>query len=508
MASIYDKHIFRQLEDVLKKCDNLSQEIKDIKKEHKEEIKDLKAQHSKAIHNLKEEHKKEIKTLNSKINKLEDENKLLKEDNTRMKSILNKNSTNSSIPPSKDEKSKKKKTNLREKTNKKSGGQKGHKGATFTKKDVEELLNKENVEKETILHGDCKSKNSIIKYEIDIKTVVTVKEHIFYYNKRKDLKIPKEFISDVHYGEKFKTLCDIMVVEEVISLERIKQFIEILTNGVLSISEGSIVNWLKEKSKQCKQTIKGLKIRIKNSEIMYTDLTETIVNAKKAYVRNYSTDKLTVYIPSKDKKIHRVKRQWLLQGYTGYIVQDHDTSLYNFGIKNKHVECNVHLRRYLKNNTELTQHNWSLMMDKLLIEIKSQKEKYLEEDKYKFSEQELEDYLKRYDKILEIGYKENTESNSKYLKQEELAIINRLKKYKENHLLYAKDFKVPFDNNLSERDLRAIKTKKKVSGGHRNYRGLKVYCDIRSIISTCKKQGINYFTELVNIGKGNPVTIF
>ena len=39
MASNYDKHIFRQLEDVLKKCDNLSQEIKDIKKEHKEEIK-------------------------------------------------------------------------------------------------------------------------------------------------------------------------------------------------------------------------------------------------------------------------------------------------------------------------------------------------------------------------------------------------------------------------------------------------------------------------------------
>lgn len=51
MASNYDKHIFRQLEDVLKKCDNLSQEIKDIKKEHKEEIKkqegkkDIKEQH-------------------------------------------------------------------------------------------------------------------------------------------------------------------------------------------------------------------------------------------------------------------------------------------------------------------------------------------------------------------------------------------------------------------------------------------------------------------------------
>lgn len=508
MATVYDKHIFKQLEDVLKKCDNLSQEIKDMKKQHQIEIYEINQKHKKQIDKLKEEHKKEIDALNLKIDKLENENKILREDNIRMKSIINKDSTNSSIPPSKDEKVKKKKTNLREKTNKKSGGQKGHKGVTFTKKDVEELLKKENVEKEIITHGDCNSKNHITKYEIDIKTIVTVKEHIFYYNKRKELRIPKEFVSNVHYGEKFKTLCNIMVVEEVISLERIKQFVEILTNGLLNVSEGSIVNWLKEKSRQCKKTLKEIKIRIKNSELMYTDLTETLVNAKKSYVRNYSTDKLTIYIPSKDKKIHRVKRQWMLLGYTGYIVQDHDTSLYNLGLKNKHIECNVHLRRYLKNNTELTHHKWSIMMDKLLLEIKAQKEKYIEDRKEKFTEREIEEYIKRYDDILEIGYQENKESNSKYLKQEELAIINRLKKYKENHLLYIKDFKVPFDNNLSERDLRPIKTKKKVSGGHRSYGGLKVYCDIRSIISICKKQGINYFTELVNIGKGNPVTIF
>ena len=55
------------------------------------------------------------------------------------------------------------------------------------------------------------------------------------------------------------------------------------------------------------------------------------------------------------------------------------------------------------------------------------------------------------------------------------------------------DFKVSFDNNLSEKNLRPIKTKKKVSGCHRSYRGLKDYCNIRSIINTCKKQGINYF---------------
>lgn len=424
-----------------------------------------------------------------------------------MKAVLNKDSTNSSIPPSKDENSKKKKVNLREKTNKKSGGQKGHQGVTFTKKDVEELLKKDNVRKETITHGNKKNKYCVTKYEIDTQTVVVVKEHKFYFKDKKTFKLPKEYISDVHYGENFKTLCNIMIVEEVISLERIREFVEILTGGVLRISEGSLVNWIKQKSKQCKDAIKKLKIELKNSEILHTDLTETKLNSKKAYVRNYSTNKVTIYIPSKDKKIHRIKRQWILNGYTGYIAHDHDTALYNFGLKEKHVECNVHLRRYLKSNTELTKHEWSKEMDKLLLEIKNKKEEYIENGIKNFSKEEVKEYSHKYDEILNLGYEENKTSNSKYLKKEEKAILNRLKKYKNSHLQYAYNFKLPFDNNLSERDLRPIKTKKKVSGCYRSYQGLKDYCNIRSIISTCKKQGIDYFKELVNIGKGNPITI-
>ena len=495
----YNNQMFKQLQEVMKKCDGLSQEIKNIKEEHKKEIFELEVKHAKEINKLNVK----IENLEIEKEKLKEENKILKNDNDRMKSILNKDSSNSSIPPSKDEKQKKKKVNLRQKSNKKTGGQKGHKGVTFTKQDVEELMKKENVKKETIEHGNPRGKYCITKYEIDTKTIVIVKEHKFYFNKRKEIKIPKEFVSDVHYGENFKTLCDIMIVEEVISLERIKEFVEILTGGLLKISEGSLVNWLKEKSNQCKSIIKKMKVKLKNTEILQTDLTETKVNNKKGYVRNYSNDKITVYVPSKDKKIHRVKRQWILDGYTGYIVQDHDTAIYNFGIKEKHVECNVHLRRYLKNNTELTKHKWSQEMDKLLLEIKRNKEEYLEIGINRFSEQELENYSKRYDEIIKEGLEENKESNSTYLGKEEKALLNRLKKYKTNHLIFAYNFKVPFDNNLSERDLRPIKTKKKVSGCHRSYRGLKNYCIIRSIISTCKKQGIDYFQELVNIEKGN-----
>ncbi len=101
-----------------------------------------------------------------------------------------------------------------------------------------------------------------------------------------------------------------------------------------------------------------------------------------------------------------------------------------------------------------------------------------------------------YDEIIENGIKQNKKTPSKYLKNKEKAVLSRLKKYKQNYLSYLKDFDLPFDDNLSERDLRATKLKKKVSGCHRSYEGLKDHSNIRTIISTCIKQGKSYFEFL------------
>ena len=85
--------------------------------------------------------------------------------------------------------------------------------------------------------------------------------------------------------------------------------------------------------------------------------------------------------------------------------------------------------------------------------------------------------------------------------------MNRLEKYKINYLNYIYDFELPFDDNLSERDLRPIKIKKKISGCHRSFEGLKDYCNIRTIISTCIKQGISYFEFFKNILSNKLISI-
>jgi len=106
MGGHYEKDIFRQLQEVLERCDKLENKLDETKVKER-------AKTSIQINRLKAEHKAEVKELNERIGSLEKENEglkkenqLLKDDNERMKRILNNDSTNSSLPPSTDQKGK------------------------------------------------------------------------------------------------------------------------------------------------------------------------------------------------------------------------------------------------------------------------------------------------------------------------------------------------------------------------------------------------------------------
>ena len=476
----YNNQVFKQLQEVMKKCDDLSQEFNAQKKDYE-----------------------------SRIEKLENENRELKEKNEkltnevdRLKKQINNNSNNSSKPPSSD--IKKNTPNNREKTTKKAGGQKGHKAHFLSKKGVEEKISNKEFEHE-IIHVGKVSKEYTSKYILDTKISIVAKEYRFYPNKEGKIIIPKEYKTDVQYGTNLKTICAVLNTEGIVALDRLSDFVSCISHERIKISKGSIVNFMKELDNKSQYIIKNIENKILNSELLNTDATTARCENRNICVRTYSTKKLTLLVPTYGKGKKHIEETNILNRYTGNLVHDHETVMYNYG--NKHIECNVHVSRYLKGCYENTQNKWALKMRSFLCSLNEYRKKLKLKEIFKLEKGQLEIYSNRYDEILKEGYIENKKVKSKYLRQEEQRLLNRLKKYKENHLMFLYDFNMPFDNNLSERDLMHVKIKQKVSGHFNSMKGIKIYLNIKSIIGTLKKQGRNFYKEIFNIYENIPVEI-
>ncbi|MBK1725048.1 IS66 family transposase, partial [Thiocystis violacea] len=85
-------------------------------------------------------------------------------------------------------------------------------------------------------------------------------------------------------------------------------------------------------------------------------------------------------------------------------------------------------------------------------------------------------------------------------------LIERLRTHRDEVLRFVTDLRVPFDNNLAERDLRMpkLKLKQKVSGGFRSTEGAEAFATVRSYLSTMRKQSVDIYQALVLTFQGQP----
>ena len=83
-------------------------------------------------------------------------------------------------------------------------------------------------------------------------------------------------------------------------------------------------------------------------------------------------------------------------------------------------------------------------------------------------------------------------------------LLDRLHKHKAGVLAFMYDFRIPFDNNLVERDVRMIKVQQKISGCLRTEDRAHIFCALRSYISTARKHGLNAIDAIYNAFLGQP----
>lgn len=501
LASNYQNKLFQQLEDVMNKCDSLSLKLNSIEKEHKQQIKKLK----KEFQIEKDALNQEISSLKKSVTEKDKQIEKLNNEVDRLKSQINNDSNNSSMPPSSDVKPNKKDIpNNREKTSRKPGGQVGHKGHHLSKAFVENGIRNGSFN-HIVKHIGNSQNEYIVKYKLDVDVSVTAIEYRIHADDAGNFVVPAELQSDVQYGNELKSICSFLNVQCNLAFNKVADFINNVTRNKLNLPTSSVVNFVKLLNNNSRSTLEQIETKLLNSKLMYTDATTSRCNGENNFVRNYSNEKLTLLKATLGKSKKYIELTGILSKYTGNLVHDHETLIYNYG--NKHTDCNVHICRYLVGNTQDTNNSWSYKFRCFLLELNRYKKRLVQHGLLSIPTKSFQTISNRYDKILELGYEQNKVIKSKYYHDEEKALLNRLKKYKSNHLMFLEDFSMPFDNNLSERDLRHVKMKLKACGCFRSNIGQEMYLNIKSIFSTCTKRNLNIFETTRNLFENIPVTL-
>lgn len=458
----------------------------------------------------------------STINKLTETIATLTEENERLKEQLNKNSKNSSKPPSSDGFNKPKPKSLRKNSGKNQGAQKGHKGTSFslTKEPDAFVSHVPSHCNGCHLFGQCTScgiKNK--RYEVDVVVETKVTQHqilAFQCPKLNNAIIagsfPENINSTMQYGVNLKALAVALNTIGMVSIGRTHEILSDLL--CIPISTGTIHKMVTECADRLAPVIEEIKTRIIDSPIANFDETGTRVDKKIRWVHNASNSKYT-YLTVEDKRGHEgITSSGILPRFRGIAVHDCWASYWKYDDVT-HSVCCAHLLREL---TGIIENNptqpWAQDMLDLLLKMKKIRDKAVSMGKENLSYYYTHGFKKSYFSIIEKARELNPipekipGKRGRQGKGKLRALIERLFDYEGAVCLFTKNFNVPFDNNQAERDVRMVKVKTKVSGCFRTRNGAQDFLDIMSYIGTAKKHGKSPLSALKNALLGESNLIF
>ncbi len=222
--------------------------------------------------------------------------------------------------------------------------------------------------------------------------------------------------------------------------------------------------------------------------VKHLDETGFRIGGKTQWLHIASTMRLTFYRVA-------AKRGSLLTDLTGVIVHDHWKPYYTLkGVL--HALCNAHHLRELKALVEIEKEDWARRMQRLLrrachaVNLAREQDVPLKPALIALIE-------RRYDAIVADGLAfhegqpalTKTRPRGRPPRRVGHNLLLRLSTYKQDVLRFLTDPRVPFTNNLAERDGRMMKLRQKISGGFRSEDGAKDFAVVRSVLSTARKQG-------------------
>ena len=222
-----------------------------------------------------------------------------------------------------------------------------------------------------------------------------------------------------------------------------------------------------------------------------------------------STETLTYYAVHPQRGRQALEAINILPVFEGTAVHDGYSSYWGYSCD--HGLCNAHHLRELTFIHEHYEQAWAKAMIELLLEIKKAVDKAPARGAAKLAKKTLNAFAQRYEQLLDQALEQipelpPAEKPKRGRKKQHPAknLYDRLRQHQRAVLAFMYDFQVPFDNNQAERDIRMLKVQQKISGGFRKAHAAQRFCDIRSYISTVRKQGLNVIEALQRVFSATP----
>lgn len=386
----------------------------------------------------------------------------------------------------------KKITNNREKTGKRPGGQPGHVGHGRKKQEV----SKESVllppPKEVLEDPGFKKTGKVItKQMINLHVFLDVSEYSaeVYYNsqtgERCHAQFPEGYFNDVNYGGTVKALAFILNNECCVSIDKTVKLISDLTGGKLNISKGMVNGLSKEFAQKTEKEKKELFASLMNEPVLHTDNTNARSNGKSRFVFVVASPDGTAQYYYRENKGHAgIKDTPVDLNQSAIFIHDHDTTFYSYG--SGHQECIAHILRYCKDSMQNEpDRKWNKKMHKLLREMIHYRNGI--DGAQGFDEHTVKKFEERYDSILEEAREEYEYIPPSKYYRDGYNLYRRMVKYRSSHLLFLHDMRVPHNNNLAERYLRAYKRKQHQVMSFRSDESIEYLCQSMSMLLSMRQ---------------------
>ena len=435
---------------------------------------------------------------------------------------LNQNSRNSSKPPSSDqphhsesEKEKKEKKEGKQgkkgkknKGKRKPGGQPGHPGNTLRMVPSEQTEVIDHYPE--VCEGCGKSlkhpqSHSFARRQVfdTLPIKLEVREHRSHQvvcsccHCESQGAFPQEATNQTCYGPNLRTLAVYLLTYQLLPHARTAEMIADITGQ--PVSEGTLDKMVADADAHSGEFIEGVTRQLQQAEVVGFDETGIRCDNQQHYAHVARTERHTLYLLGR-RGLDTMTQMQVLPHFKGIAVHDRYSSYWHFG--RGHGLCNVHHLRELEGLIEQDDEGWAKQLQQLLRKANWAVKRAKAQGKTAFSASTCADYRLRFQVLVDKGltlhpYQKKPPGQKGRAKQSKAHnLLTAFDHYTDEVLRFLYDFRVPFDNNGSERDLRMLKVKMKISGYFKCLDTGNRFLRVRSLVSTARKQGYSSFEAI------------